>query len=200
MRKTSLAVQRARMILIVLLVLNLIAAGLVLYPPGGSAETLEQQAAALRTQVSQGKGLLERTRSHAGAVEKGRSDGDQFINRYFLARRGAYIAILSELSEAARRAKLKERENAFAIEPVDGSDGLSMMSIAANYEGTYRDLVAFVHEVDRSPLLIVIDSLSAAPQAGSNTLIVSMKIDAFVREDGSAEQAPKAVAMNEARQ
>jgi hypothetical protein len=184
MRKTSASVQRVRMIVVGLLVLNLIAAGLVLYPPGGSAETLEQQSIALRTQIQQGRSLLEETRAHAGAVEKGRKDGDQFISQYFLPRRAAYIAVLSELGETARKSHLKERENAFSIEPVEGSDTLNMMNIVANYEGTYR-----------SPLLIVIDSLNAAPQAGSNTLVVSMKIDAFVREDGSgAESAPKAVA------
>ena len=182
------------MILMALLVLNLVGAGLVLYPPGGSAETLEQELARISAQIQQGRTLLERTRTHAGAVEMGRKDGDQFLNQYFLARRGAYISVLSELGEAARRSHLRERENAFGIEPVEASGDLSMMTITANYEGTYRELMAFVREVDHSPLLLVIESLNAAPQSGTNTLLVSMKLDAFVREDGSAVPDPKAVA------
>ena len=194
MLKTSPSVGRARIVLAVLLVLNLVAAGLVLYPPGGSAEALERQSVTLRTQLQQGRGLLDRTRTHTGAVATGRKDGDQFLNHYFLPRRSAYITILSELGEVARKSRLKERENAFAIEAVEGSDDLSMMTVTANYEGTYRDLVAFVREIDHSDLLVMIDSLSAAPQAGSNTLLLSMKIDAFVREDGSAVPKPEAVA------
>ena len=195
---SSVAVRRARALLGTLLGLNLVAAGLVLYPPGGSVESLEQQLITLRTQLQTKKTQIVGVREHASSVEKGRADGDKFLDRYFLARRSAYISVLAELGETARTSKLKERENAFAIEDVEGSDQLKMMTVTANYEGTYRDLLAFVREIDRSKLLLVIESLNAVPQAGTNTLLVSMKIEAFVREDGSAvetEADPKAVAM-----
>ena len=39
-----------------------------------------------------------------------------------------------------------------------------MMSITANYEGTYANLMRFVHELDRSPRLLIIEALNAAPQ------------------------------------
>ena len=61
-----------------------------------------------------------------------------------------------------------------------------MMSISANYEGTYANLMRFVHEIDRSPRLLIIEALNAAPQQTGGTLNISMKIDTFVREDGSA--------------
>ena len=60
-----------------------------------------------------------------------------------------------------------------------------MMSISANYEGTYANLMRFVHELDRSPRLLIIEALNAAPQQSGGTLNISMKIDTFVREDGS---------------
>jgi hypothetical protein len=41
-----------------------------------------------------------------------------------------------------------------------------------------------VHEIDRSPRLLIIESLTAAPQAGSDDLNVSMKLDTFVRDNG----------------
>jgi hypothetical protein len=58
-----------------------------------------------------------------------------------------------------------------------------MMTITANYEGTYRNLLNFISELDRSEQLLIIESMSAAPQQGSNTLTVSMKIDAFIRDE-----------------
>jgi len=79
---------------------------------------------------------------------------------------------------------MKERGRAQAIEFVDGSDSLAMMTITADYEGTYANLMKFVREIDRSPRLLIIESLNAAPQQGTNILAVSMKINAFVREDG----------------
>jgi type IV pilus assembly protein PilO len=58
-----------------------------------------------------------------------------------------------------------------------------MMSITATYEGTYADLLHFVHELDRSSKLVIIESLNAAPQQGTNLLSVALKLDTFVRED-----------------
>ena len=108
------------------------------------------------------------------------------LSEYFLARRTAYATVLAQLDEAARLSHVKERENAFATEPVEGSDTLSMMTVTANYEGAYRDLMAFVHEIDRSPGLLVIESLNGSLQAGGSTLSVAMKIQAFVREEPAA--------------
>src|SRR5437868_8127214 len=78
-----------RIILGVLLGLNVIAAGLVLFPPGGSADDLEREMAALQSQVAQKRALLERTRINVAAVETARGEGDKFLNNYFLGRRTA---------------------------------------------------------------------------------------------------------------
>jgi hypothetical protein len=154
-------------------------------PPGGSAEDLKQQLGILEAQVTAKRALLASTRQHVAAVEQGRSEGDKFLNEYFLARRTAYSTLLSELVGAADRAQIKPKEHAYATEPIEGSDTLSMMSISANYEGTYANLMRFVHEIDRSPRLLIIEALNAAPQQTGGTLNISMKIDTFVREDGS---------------
>ena len=157
------------------------------HPPGGSAEDLKQQLGMLETQVAAKRTLLASTRQHVAAVEQGRAEGDKFLNEYFLARRTAYSTLLSELVDAADRAKIKPKEHAYATEPIEGSDSLSMMSISANYEGTYANLMRFVHEIDRSPRLLIIEALNAAPEQSGGTLNISMKIDTFVRDDGSAQ-------------
>jgi len=174
-----------RIALLVFAVADIGAAWIVFYPPGGSASELEQQLAALQAQTASKRALLTSTRQHVAAVEQGRSEGEQFLNEYFLARRTAYSTLLSELVAAADEAKIKPKEHAYATEPIEGSDTLSMMSISANYEGTYANLMRFVHELDRSPRLLIIEGLNAAPQATGGTLNISMKIDTFVREDGS---------------
>lgn len=175
-----------RVLLGVLLVANLVAAGILLFPPGGSAEDLEKELVSLQSQATTKRALLEKTRQHVAAVELGRSEGDQFLGTYFLTRRAAAEMLLTELGNAAAGSKIKEKERSVSVEPIDGSDTLSMMSIVANYEGTYADLLHFVHEIDRSSSLMIIESLNAAPQAGSNNLTVSLKLDTFVREDAGA--------------
>jgi hypothetical protein len=184
-----------RIVLGALLALNLIAVGLVLFPPGGSADDLERELATLRSQMAPKRALLERTRFNVIAIEKARGEGDQFLDNHFLTRRTADSALLSELTAAAGKAQIKERDRASTVEFIEGSDSLSMMTITANYEGTYRNLLNFISELDRSQQLLIIESMSAAPQQGSNTLTVSMKIDAFIRDESRAPASETAQAM-----
>ena len=97
---------------------------------------------------------------------------------------------MKHIPAAADQAKIKPKEHAYATEPIEGSDSLSLMTITANYEGTYANLMRFVHEIDRSPRMLIVEALSAAPQQGTGTLSISMKLDAFVRDDGSGLEAP----------
>lgn len=174
----------ARLVLGVFVALNLIAAGLVLYPPGGSAESLEQQLITLQTEVAAGRVRLERTRTQASSVEKGRSEADEFLKTYFVPRRELPSTLLAELNQIADRAMIRDRGSAYIIEKIEGSDNLNMLTITANFEGTYRNLLDFVRQVDRSENFLIIESLNAAPQPNSNMLTVAMKMEAFVRDDG----------------
>src|SRR5437879_4838996 len=115
-----------------LVVATIAAAAFVMYPPGGSADDLEHQLATLEAQATARLRLLASTRQHVAAVEQGRTEGDKFLGEYFLARRTAYSTLLSELVGAADRAKIKPKQHAYATEPIEGSDALSMMSISAN--------------------------------------------------------------------
>jgi hypothetical protein len=169
-----------RVVLGALVLLNLVAAGFVMFPPGGSPEELNQQLASLQSQVLKNRKTLETTRQHVAAVEKGRSQGEEFLSNYFLATRTASATILDDLSAAANATKIKPGQISYSTEPIEGSNDLSMMTINANYDGTYADLMNFIHRIDQSQRLLIIESLNAAPQAGSNTLSVNMKIDAFV--------------------
>jgi hypothetical protein len=177
--------RKIRILLGALLALNLIAAGLVLFPPGGSADDLERELTSLQSQITQKRALLERSRLNVAAIEKARGEGDRFLADYFLSRRTADSTLLSVLSEAASKAQIKERDRAQTTEYIEGSDSLSMMTITGNYEGTYRNLLNFINELDHSQQLLIIESMSAAPQQGSNILTVSMKIDVFIRDDSA---------------
>jgi type IV pilus assembly protein PilO len=180
-----------RAVLGLLLLANLVAGGLVLFPPGGSAEDLQRQFLNLQSQIKARTLALERTRQHAASVEKGRAEGDQFLGVYFLPTRTAFSIVLSDLEDAASQTKVKPREASYSLEPIEGSDTLSLMTITAAYEGVYADLLHFVHEIDRSQRMLIIESLNAAPQQGPGKLItVSMKLDTFVRDEGALDKVP----------
>ncbi len=178
-----------RAVLGLLLAANLVAAFLVFRPIGGSAEDLERQLTALRREVQQRQMGIQRLRAMAAKIEKGRADGDRFINQHFLARRTAYSTLMAEIGKSAQAAGIKPKEHSFNFEPIEGSDSLAMLIVTANYEGSYADLVQFVNALDRSPRLLIIESLTAAPQQTGGTLNVAMRLDAFVQDDGSGAPA-----------
>ena len=98
--------RKIRIVLGALLALNLIAVGLVLFPPGGSADDLGRELATLQSQLAQKRALLDRSRLNLAAIEKARGEGDQFLENYFLARRNADSALLAELGAAANKAQI----------------------------------------------------------------------------------------------
>lgn len=167
----------------VLLLLNLVAAYFLFRPIGGSPEELREELATKRIQLHQGRMLEENTKSMSEKVQTGRNEGTQFLKAYFLERRSAYRLVLSELDAAAKESGIQSRESSFTLEPVEGSDRLEMMKITANYQGTYSNLIHFINRLDKSDQLLIIEGLQATPMQQATTLTISMKLDAFVRQD-----------------
>ena len=190
-----------RVTLGVLLLGNLIAAYFVFYPVGGTSEEMESKRQELVKTVRANKQKFDRTRLVSTKVEKGKLEGDTFLSNYFLDRRVTYSTVTSDLATMARTAGIRQKEQAMNEEPIEGSDIFSMLTITGNYEGNYGDLVKFVQLIDRNPRLLVLEQLSAAPQAQTGLLSVSIKINTFIRDNGELQAVVNApVTTQEARQ
>ena len=172
----------ARLGLGVLLTLNLVAAWFVYSPLGGSAEVMETRVSDLRRQVAQKQAVLLRGKQLAAKVDKGRTQGDEFLGRYFLSRPTTYSTLVGELNQLAKTAGVRPKEQSFNEEEVEGSDELGMVSITAGYEGSYADLLHFLRELDKANRLVIIESLAATPQQGSGVLNISLRLNTFIRE------------------
>src|SRR3984885_13517608 len=170
-----------------LAVVNLVALYFVIRPVGGSTQELAQQALDMHSAIRQQQGVLDRTRVLASKIQSGRGEGDQFMDSYFLPRRTAYSTIMSELNDLAGRAKITSRDSAYALDAVDGSDNLDKIQVSANLEGLYPDVIRFINLLDKSDRLLIIESLNATPQQSGGKVNVALKLDTFVREDGSAQ-------------
>jgi Tfp pilus assembly protein PilO len=178
-----------KLAVIVLAIANLAAAFFVFQPLGGSAEDLDNELALLRTQVQRQQANLINLRRLAAKVDTARTEQEKFVASYFLDRRTASSAILTEIGVAAKTTGLKPKEHSFVFEPIEGSDVYSMMTISANYEGSYADLIEFVNFIDRSPRFLIIENITAAPQQQAGLLAARFKINTFVREDPAAPAA-----------
>lgn len=176
----------ARVVVGALVLLNLIAAYFVVRPPGGSPDQLQIQVRDLTSRIQQNRAVLDRTRLMVNKIQAGRKEGDQFLTQYFLPSGEAYSSVLSELVDLAKQAQLKPKEVSYNLEPIEGSDTLQMMTVSQNYEGTYKELIQFVNALDKSSRLLIVDSMQATPQS-TGVLNVTLKLETFVREEGTSE-------------
>jgi Tfp pilus assembly protein PilO len=172
----------ARFALGVLLLLNIVAVWFVYSPLGGSAGEMAARLGDLQRQVAQKQAVLLRSRQLAAKVDKGRTQGDEFLGRYFLSRPTTYSTLVGELNQLAKSAGVRPKEQSYNEEEVEGSDELGMVSITAGYEGTYADLLHFLRELDSANRLVIIESLAASPQQGSGVLNISLRLNTFIRE------------------
>jgi type IV pilus assembly protein PilO len=181
--------QTAARVLIGALVLANIAAALIAFKPwAASVEDMERRAGELRGQIRGTEQQIERLRRNVTKVEAARADGDRFLQEHIMSMRTVSSTLVDELAQVATKAGIKQKGSAFSFEPVEGADTLTRAVVTADYEGTYADLMQFVNLLDRSPRFLIVESLGAAPQQNGLLLNVSLKLNAFVRED-AAERA-----------
>ena len=137
----------------------------------------------LRRQASEQAGRVEKLAAIVNKVETARTEGDSLMEQIMLPRRTAFSAIVSEIDQASRESKVELRERGFNVEAIEGSNTLSMMTVTAGLEGSYDNLVKFLNLLDKSSKFLIIESLGAAPQQTGNLLSITIKLDAFVREE-----------------
>ncbi|MBV8830681.1 MAG: hypothetical protein JO217_07070 [Acidobacteriaceae bacterium] len=169
----------------VLLLLNVVALYLYVAPPGGTRQQLTAEQQRLQNELVKSRLRVRQLKLLATKVQSGGTASADFENKYFLPRRRAYEAIVSEIQHLASVSGLHARDAVYSEEPIEGSADLSLMNSTANYEGTYENLLRFLREVDRSPLLLMLDSLQAAPQQKGGTINTSIRFQAIIRDDGT---------------
>ncbi|HWF11363.1 MAG TPA: GspMb/PilO family protein [Bryobacteraceae bacterium] len=171
-----------------LLVANLVAASFAFNLFGSSPEALNAALNSANNQLHADQARLARSRVLAGSVGKGKSEGDTFLASYFTNRRHTYSTILGEIRETATMAGMKTQEGTFALDPIEGSGDLSIMTISVNFEGTFPQLVKFVNLLDRSPRFLIIESMQVAPQPKGDILNTNLKLHVFVKDDTGGGQ------------
>src|SRR5215472_8039056 len=84
-------------------------------------------------------------------VQLGAAQSGEFESKYFLPRRTAYGAVITEIQRITQIAGIQERDGVFSEEPIEGTADLTLLNITANYEGVYSSLMHFLYEADKSP-------------------------------------------------
>src|ERR1022692_459223 len=183
-----------RAVLGVLLVANLVTAVIAFKPFGGGADDLRRDRNILRQQLAQLKIQVAKNRKLVEKIDTARTQGDQFLAKYFTQRRVVTSTIQGELVQIAKEAGVTYQPTTWNIEAIEGSDTLAMMTINAGCQSTYAALSKFVNLVDKSPRFLIIESMIAAPQQTGQILNVTLKVDTFVKEQGLGAPAEPDVA------
>lgn len=169
-----------------LVILNLVAFYLYIVPPGGTQRDLTRQSEELKSAIAAAKARATRLRTVSAKVQLGGTESSDFETKYVLPKRMAYGAVIAEIQRMAKLSGLQERDAVYNEEPIEGSADLNVLNSTANYEGTYDNLKKFLYEVDHSPMLIMLENITAAPQQKGNQINTSIRFQAVIREDGSA--------------
>ena len=180
-----------RAVLGILLLANLAAAVVAFKPFGGGADDLRRDRNALQQQLAQLQQRVKQNRQMAQKIETARSQGDQFMGKYFTERRVVTSTIQGELVQIAKDSGITYQPTTWTLEPIEGSDTLAMMTINAGCQGTYAALSKFVNMVDKSTHFLIIESMVAAPQQTGQILNVTIKVDTFVKDQGEGAPAEK---------
>ncbi len=169
-----------------LALLNGVALFLYLDPPGGTRRELTQQSLEVRNQIAAARSSTVRLKKVSANVQLGNTQSSAFESIYFLPRRAAYQRVIGELQRMAAASGLQEGDRVYSEEPIEGTPDLTLLNIAANnYQGTYDNLVRFLYQVDKSPMLLILDTLMASPQQTGGRINASLRFQAIIQEETS---------------
>jgi len=175
--------------LVVLLIANLVAAAFAFHLADDSPATLDAQLTASRAALNGAQQRLNKSKTLVQNMELSRNQGDKFLVSYMTPRKHTYSALDGELNKLAESAGMKVGDLNYSLpDPIEGSGDLETLTIQANFEGNYAQLVKFVNLLDRSPRFLLIDSLQVAPQPKGDILNATVKMNAFVKDDPEAAQ------------
>jgi Tfp pilus assembly protein PilO len=169
----------------ILLAANLVAAAYAFNLFGPSPESLRQELTAATSRLQAEQTKLTRSRFLTSNIQKGKGESDTFVASYITSRRHTYSTIYEEIYQASKTTGMNMKEATIAaLDPIEGSDDLDILTVSANFEGGYTQLVKFVNVLDRSPRFLIIESMQATPQAAKSDLLsVVLKLNAFVKDD-----------------
>ena len=162
--------------------LNLIALFFCLKPPGGTAGELAQLFEQQQQEVNAARLQTLRWRKLASRVRESGTEVAEFQKHSFLPKRVAYVQIISEIARMSKSAELQERDGVFTEEPIEGTLDLALLNVTANFQGPYENLMRFLHEADRSSMLLIVDNLQAAPEQKGGQINVSIRFQAVIRD------------------
>jgi Tfp pilus assembly protein PilO len=145
----------------VLLAINLVFFVLLLKPAGQRAEQQRQQVEELRKQMQSHRDAAAALHSIAGNLDVSSREGSDFYAQKFLPKPTGFSIVMEEVDRAARANNVRKGSVSYGLGAVAGRPDLEQVDITTVVDGDYGNVVRFINAVERSPLFLIIDSISA---------------------------------------
>ena len=171
----------------VLLVANLAMAVLAFKPFGGSADDLMKQETAREAELDTLNNQVHTTKQMVEKVQLARQAGNDFLAKYFMARRNTTTAIWSELQRIATESGVTAGPDSYEFDAIEGSDTLQILRVQVGCEGNYQNIAKFVNLLDKSPRFLIVENMHANAVQTGQKVNVSFKVDSFVKDANAGE-------------
>lgn len=134
-------------------------------PRSVQQRNLDARLRLAREEVQRERQRRESLRAHAELVVANIRDTNEFYHRRIGAREASMVPLLGELEALARTRGLQVGNQSFKIEPLKGAP-LDRFQIDMPVRGTYRELVGFVQDLERSSQFVTLDEITVRGQQG----------------------------------
>jgi Tfp pilus assembly protein PilO len=158
--------KRALVLLAALVGANLAAYFAFTLPRSLRRRNLDSRLQSARQEVQAERQKLKDLKGRFELLAANRKDATDFYRVHAGPRGGSLVPVLTEIEGLARDHGLTVGNQTFEMEPVKGAP-LDRFFFKMPVRGTYHELVAFVHALERSQRFITLDEITVRGQQGS---------------------------------
>lgn len=137
---------------------NLVVAAAYTLPRGLKQRGIAQRAEALRKEVAQARLVVAELEGRAERARENEAAEKRFFTEVVGTRRTALVPTLTELEKLVAQPGLKAGGRSFGADPVKEMP-LLRLSMSVSLTGGYRQLVEFLHGLERSKHFVTVDKV-----------------------------------------
>jgi len=164
---------------IVIVCLLVICAGLLTFllsPAVASGKTAQDQYRALNAELLRKRAQAVPALGMDEKLKEARGQISEFYKRDFPSR---YSEISAALAKAAAESHVEVANVKYETKPIEGG-GLAQVNLSLELGGGYENEIRFINALERSPLLLVIESVNQAEAQGGGVRL-GVKLQTFMR-------------------
>lgn len=163
---------------LLLLVVNLLAAAVWTVPRTLRLRSATVRVEAAREMVEQERGAVAQQRERGDAIDKNTEDLARFYDTVVGPEKAELLPTLEDIESMARAPGLTPGPRSFRREEVEGTT-LERVAVTLPLRGSYRQLVGFLREVERSNRFLTVDGVSLRGEPGGEANL-QVEMSAFM--------------------